>query len=237
MNLRSCISASVVFLLLSGCAAEKQGLVGSAPPEELVQHRSNTTNIKLGEQPKKDKKVYPEPRFVAEGWPYQEDNVSFRLTWDAEKTKLPLLDAPTFNGNIIGEGTWKRGAELAWTNSSVGVYEPTEYRAKHEVSIDGQIYSNDYRTGNDGFSADLRKGERIELYHYASGGMCFLRVREVMIESLCPREEDFGGPFSGADLAQIYQPQRRQWWVHVNAAGGGAGWMPLDDRVIVDILR
>lgn len=92
----------------------------------------------------------------------------------------------------------------------------------------------DFRTGSESFYAELNPREQVAVYLYAGQGLCYMGVRQKLVQGLCPDADRFSGDFSQADLPKRFHPPQRIWWVFVGNPGEG-GWMALDERVLVDI--
>lgn len=219
---------------LAGCSTPPEEVVGEPPPAEQAYVPQRSMNIKLGKEQPKRKSDQPEAILTIAGWPYNEADATFSLTWGAKRTTLGLFDEPTLNGQVIDKLSLENGKEIFWTDTAVAVFEPSTWQVKAPVTVEGYKWSEGYRTGGDLHSVDLNPGDSIKLFHYSGQGLCIMSVRGVRVEALCPSEEKYRGNFEAPMRAAIYQPRESLWWVRMRSANGG-GWFPLDDRVIVDV--
>ena len=221
-------------LVVSACAAPKDELVGVAPPTESVGGPTRSDRIELGPEVVARPTNNPEPLVSIEGWPFQDEARRFTLTWNSGNEPVVLVDIPSLNGVPVAEAVFKPREVIRWSQTSVGVFRPSIYRAKATTEVEGYNYGSSYRTENDQFYAELKKGEQVFLYHYLGEGQCLLQAKGQLFESICPTSDKFAGNFKGSDSAMMYQPAERIWWVFLGSAGSG-GWMIVDDRVAVDI--
>lgn len=232
MATRTCFL--LINLLAVSCASDNQQLVGAAPPEKIVAGPKRSDHITI-EKPAVERPTNnPEALVIIDGWPFQETGRRLTLTWNGGDDALPLLDIPSLNGLPVAEAVFQRGEVIHWTQSNVGIYRPSIYRAKKPVGVEGFSHGAAYRTGDEAFYAELKTGEQVFLYHYLGNGQCLMQVHNEMVEATCPTKEHFSGNFEGADDALRFQPAERIWWIFLGSAGKG-GWMIVDDRVIVDI--
>lgn len=226
--------AAVISSFGVGCKTPQEELVGEPTPFEEPVGEPRTTNIKL-EPDTSDRPRQPEAELTVMGWPYNEPGRTFELTWTRGKTTLQLLESASLNSDSARSIAVTKNDTLFWTESAVAVYEPSSWRVRKAVTIEGYRWGNEYRTGDDIVSADLLPGSLVELYHYAGQGMCIVKVKGQLIEAMCPDASHFDGRFVGEVKASIYQPRKSVWWVRLRSEGGD-GWLPLDDRVAVDIV-
>ena len=226
----------VLAIGLVGCGgAKEEQVIGKPPTEETVQGNfQRTDRIQLEKTPEVRAKTEPEPVFVADGWPFNDDGRLFRVTWGGGNEEVPLFANPSLNAEILSKGKFTKGREIIWTQSVVAVFRPSTYRVKTEVTVEGYVADNGYRTGGDAFSETLSPGEVVSLYTYAGSSLCNLGVRQTIVQAFCPTAEHYRGSFKGRFTAEKYQPAERIWWLYVNS-DSGSGWLALDDRVLVDI--
>jgi hypothetical protein len=221
-------------LAVSACAAPNDELVGTAPPAQSVGGPMRADHISLQTVKSVRPTNNPEPIVSIDGWPFQDESRRFTLTWNSGNEPVVLVDLPSLNGIPVAEAVFKPREVIRWSQTSVGVFRPSMYRAISPVEIEGYNYGSTYRTDDDQFRAELKKGEQVFMYHYMGEGTCLLQVRSQMFESMCPTADAYAGPFRGSDAAMVYQPAERIWWVYLGSTGSG-GWMIVDDRVAVDI--
>ncbi|MEZ4461786.1 MAG: hypothetical protein R3E66_19115 [bacterium] len=224
----------LISLMLASCAAPQDELVGNAPPTELAAGPTRTDRIQLEKAPVARPTNNPEALVTIDGWPFQEEGRRFTLTWNSGSEPVPLVDIPSLNGIPVAEATFQRGEVIRWSQSNVGIFRPSTYRVKAPVGVEGFTYGASYRTGDEQFYAELKKGQQVYMYHYLGSGLCLLEVDRKLVEAMCPRPESYVGNFKGADDAMKFQPAERIWWVYLGAAGKG-GWMIVDNRVVVDV--
>lgn len=223
-----------IALVLASCAAEKDELVGSAPPTEAVGGPNRTDRITLEKAAPVRPTNNPEALVTIDGWPFQEETRRFTLTWNSGNEPVVLVDIPSLNSLPVAEATFKPGEIIRWTQTHVGIYRPSVYRVKQSAELEGYIWGSGFRTGGEEFYAELKKGEQVFLYHYLGNGLCLMQVRQKLIEALCPSADNFAGNFKGTDAPMMFQPAERIWWVYLGTSTQG-GWMPVDNRFIVDI--
>ncbi len=173
------------------------------------------------------------PIFEIEGWPYQEAGANFRIIWKGGDAKVAVYNNPTLNESIKEEISFDSGEEIGWTSTHVAVLSPSLYTAKKDIRIEGfDVFSEDFLTGEDGFSKMLKRGASLRLLLYAGDGLCYVGLAGKSIETLCPTPDSFRGSFRGADLREQMQPTSRMWWIELV---GREGWIVLDNNYIVEI--
>ena len=225
-------------LLLAACHGEENELVGHPPTDDqpsanVVGRGPHAQTIKVpGEDPEQSTRdEYPDPIFTAQTFPFAEPESTFQLTWDGGTSTLPVFDEPDPDANQIGKKSWKQGERIRWTDTFVEVFAPTVYHVSRSTRLEGPVWTQGYLTGDEDRSFDLSPGQPVAVYLYAGEGLCWVGVARTIIKSVCPDQKHFLGPFGGKTPAATYQPQRKLWWVQV-----GEGWVPLDDRVLVDLV-
>jgi hypothetical protein len=236
-----CLILAATLLTTAACETPEEGLVGEPPAEEMqVANRpAGPRRIKLpnGDDKMQPDKQYPEPIFGAAIWPYIEEGTTFELTWGGPTATLAVHEGPNPNSAIVGEYKIQKGAEIPWRNSWVGVYEPALFVAKTKVEISGTRYAPDNRDLHDApVSATVHPGQTIAVYHYAGAATCFVGVGQSLMQAPCPSPTNFNGNFTGRTRGEQMHPEKRIWWVFIETQQA-SGWIPVDDRVLVDILK
>ncbi len=234
MTRNGCIVALVLLGLATSCKTAEEGVVGK-PPEEAEQVAARPTRIEGEKKAEAPRQTYPEPLLAVEAWPFQEERRTFELTWNGGQTRLPLHAEADPNSELLGDVGWKNGERIRWQGSVVAVYQPATYRATEEWQAEGPVFTTGYLTGDDFVNETIRKGQGVDVYLYAGGGQCFLGVGQKIFTGACPPKASFQGPFQGPDAASWYQPVQRVWWIQV-ADGLNTGWVPVDNRIVVDIV-
>lgn len=240
---RSLAVALLTALLAAGTACEtpKEGMVGEPPPDDGVQMDSRTggpRRIRLRTDDKKlPKKTYPDALFGAPLWPYVEEGTTFELTWNAAPGTLEVHEKPDPNSAIAGEYALKKGQRIPWRSTWVGVYKPALFRAETRVEFDGTRYAPGNPDRNEApVSETVHPGETIAVYLYAGATTCYVGVGQTLMLTACPTPNQFAGDFSGRTRAEQMHPEKRIWWVYIETQKV-AGWIPIGDRVMVDIIR
>lgn len=178
---------------------------------------------------------YIEPLFQVQAWPFDDGNTQYRLYWNGGDSKLPIFEQPDPNSKFLGEATYTQGQEIQTAGDFVAVYQPATFKAKRSFELVGLVHEPG--TGSHGatFTRRLAKGDAVSVYMYARNGNCYLGVAGRTIVGACPNPDDYVGTFEGPSLALQMQPITKIWWVYISTPLG-AGWLPLDDRVLADIL-
>lgn len=240
---RTSIGVVLIGLLLASpaCETPEEGLVGAPPDEDtqVVSRPAGARRIALpGDANKRQSDTqYPEPLFGAAVWPYIEESTTFELTWGGPTAALAVHERPNPNSAIVGEHTLKTGDKVPWRNSWVSVYKPALYRAKTRVALSGTRYAPDDRDVHDApIDATVAPGQTIAVYHYAGAATCYLGVGKSLLLASCPTSQNFNGNFSGRTRGEQMHPEQRIWWVFIETQQV-SGWIPVDDRVLVDILK
>lgn len=229
----SAVNTVIALALLGGCKTPEEQLVGEPPTgDEEVIRRPKATGEMASEARRPE---YPDPKLVLETWPYVEERKSFRLTWDGGDRPVPLHIRPDPNSRVLGDAVWENGETIGWNASVVAVYQPSTMTATQEWFVEGPVYEGEYVTKDEFVSQTLKKGQRIDVYLYAGAGRCWLGLDDEIFQGGCPPREKFAGSFDGKIPAEWYQPAKKVWWVEISA-DSAAGWFPVDDRVIVDIV-
>lgn len=226
----------VIVMGLAGCATPETGVQGEPPPREEVDARQTTNRISLAKPSEREReKTEPEPVLTVAAWPFQEANTDFVLTWQGGENATVLYEEPSLNARKIGELFWKNGEEVITRNSVVAVFEPSVYRARDKVRVEGYVYDPEsYRTDGAQVSYDIDPGETIEVFHYKESGICYMRVRSQLIEGNCPSDDRWDGNFRGNIPAERLGPVARIWWIQITTPDV-SGWIQVDDRFAVDI--
>ena len=229
-------------LASSACETPKETLVGEPPPKEEQTVSKRPTDLQriptsTREEPlRKAQKKYPEPLFGASTWPYVEEGTSFKLSWNAQPGELPVFEEPDPNAAIVDKWALEPGQEIPWRSSYVAVYKPKLFQAKDKVLLEGYRHAPESRERHDApVSATVHPGQTIAVYLYAGGSTCYVGAEQTLMRAPCPEPHQFSGNFSGQTSAQKMHPNERIWWVYVETTEA-AGWVPVDDRVLVDIF-
>lgn len=229
--MRLLIGLTLCAFALVACKTQQEALVGKPPADEAA---GRAPVIEMGSPSAKPRATYPPPALAVATWPYADDRTTFRLTWAGGKSALPLHESPDPNSPRIGEVAWSNGEEIPWLNTFVAVYEPARLRAKAEWLAEGDVFTSGYQTDVEHVSETIDRGQSVAVYLYAGAGQCYLGVSGKIIIGRCPPPEAFQGTFEGESVSRWYQPVKKVWWVQISS-GPTTGWVPLDDRVIVDI--
>ena len=232
--------AALMLLEATACETPETGLVGEPPDQEMqVDSRpAGPRTIELaGDDQKMPDKTYPQAIFGAAVWPFLEEGTTFELTWGAQPATLTVHEQPDPNSATAGEYKVQKGDRIPWRNTWVGVYKPALFTAKNKVELSGTRYAPDDRDLHAApVSATVHPGQSVAVYHYAGAATCYLGAGQVLMQAPCPTPQNFEGDFSGRTRAQKMHPEKRIWWVYVSTRQA-TGWIPVDDRVLVDILN
>lgn len=235
-----CLILAGLLLASPACETPEQGLVGE-PPEadtQVTNRPAGPRRIELpGDKNKRQPdKTYPEPIFGVAVWPYIEEGTTFELTWGGPTAALAVHERPNPNSAIIGEYKLDKGEKIPWRNSWVSVYKPSLYTAKTKVDLSGTRYAPADRDIHDApVDTTVDPGQTIAVYHYAGAATCYVGVGKSMLQAPCPTPQKFNGNFSGHTRGEQMHPEKRIWWVFIETQQA-SGWIPVDDRVLVDIL-
>jgi hypothetical protein len=237
--LTSCLIAGLL-LTASACETPEETMVGEPPEDEVIaaSRPAGPRRIKLpGDDSNKPKTKQPEALFGASVWPYMEEGTTFELAWDAQTTSLAVREQPDLNSGVVGEFKLAKGDTIPWRNTWVGVYQPALFVAKTQVELQGSRHAPDDRKLHEiPASATVAPGETIAVYHYAGAANCFVGVGKILMQAACPSPDRFNGDFSGRTRGEQMHPQKRVWWVFIQTQQA-SGWIPVDDRVLVDIVN
>lgn len=210
---------------------------GEADEEELdLWSEDESISLWSGEKADDEKvenRLVYAPVFEVDGWPYQEPGSSFRLLWGGPKADVLVYSSPDLRTEPIGAVEFAPNERIDWDESRVAIVTPSFYTAKEDVLLEGFRITSGFLTGDEGFSATVKKGQGIQLLMYSGDGLCFVAVRGQVAQTGCPQKSYFNGRYVGADRREQMQPLARVWWVHFGGQDGG--WLPLDNNYIVEI--
>jgi hypothetical protein len=232
------VLAASLCIATTACETPKETLVGEPPEEDVIaaNRPAGPRRIKLPGADDKTANTAPEAVFGAAIWPYIEEGTTFELTWGSPKTSLAVREQPSLNANIVGHYKLAEGDSISWRRTWVGVYKPVLFEAKTTVELQGTRHApNKSRLHNTPATATVATGETIAVYHYAGTANCYVGVDKVMMQTACPSPDRFAGDFSGRTRAEQMHPQKRIWWVLIEVQQV-SGWIPVDDRILVDIV-
>ena len=182
-----------------------------------------------------DRERFMDPALLVPGWPFDDGKSQYRLFWDGGESVLPLFAEPDPNSRLVGQVTYKNGEEIETTGDYLAVYKPAIFRTRKSLVIEGVVHGAGAASRGQRFSKQLRKGHAVAVYGFADPGRCYLGVGGRIIIGSCPTPVDYVGTFEGPSQAFQMQPLEKIWWVQITTPLG-SGWIPLDDRVVADIL-
>lgn len=177
-----------------------------------------------------------DPILLVPRWPFDDGQSQYRLVWNGGDSRLPLFAEPDPNSKLLGEVSYKDGDEMETTADYTAVYQPTIFRTKRSLTVEGRIHGSRSRgEAGQAFSKKLPKGSSIAVWLYAGDGDCYLGVGGRIIVGECPDPANYVGDFDGPSIAFAMRPLQKIWWVQISTPVA-TGWVPLDDRVYVDLL-
>lgn len=228
--MRQVLPSLLIAALLTGCAAPQDELVGKPPAQARVEEQTPPTP-----PPQPDRPKYPQPRLVVSGWPYAEKGISFMLTWAGGNRPAPLHAEPDPNSPLLGDVVWDNGERVLWMDSVVATYQPRVIKATAEYAVEGPVYTEGYLTDEEFVQRVIAKGQTLEVWGYAGDGVCYLAQRSKIFTAPCPPPEQFTGFAEGKVPAEWYMPAAKIWWIRITG-DNLSGWVPVDDRMIVDMV-
>lgn len=217
-------------LLLAGCSAPQEELVGKPPETGQVVEQSQPQAA-----PPPPQRRFPAPRLAIGGWPYHEPGNSFELTWTGGNKRAPLHAAPDPNSALLGDVLWDPGERILWNDSAVAVYEPRVVRATAEWFVEGPVYQDGFLVEEEFLALEIKPGDRLEIWAYGGDLQCYMSKRSKIFTGPCPPADRFKGLGQGPIPGKWYEPKKRAWWIQITG-NNLSGWVPVDDRMTVDIV-
>ena len=130
------------------------------------------------------------------------------------------------------------GQRMAFDDTKYVTSKPGRLRALRSATVSGRLLGHTSRLSRDDYysgrfrlgSVSLAPGSDIEYLQDRAEGACFVRVNEDAIDAdPCPTLD---ATSFGLEAAPIVE-----WWVHIVAAAGPAGWAQVTDSTVKVIDR
>lgn len=226
-----------IALASTACETPETGMVGEPPEDDELQEANRPSGPRKLDIAKEEPATrdYPEPLFGADVWPYVEEGITFELTWGDRPAALEVRENPDLNSKAVGSFELSEGDSIPWRASWVAIYEPAVFTAQKQVEFSGSRHAPDTRDHGETIRATVHPGQPVAVYHYAGAATCWVGVDRDILRTSCPTSQDFDGDFSGKTRAEQMHPAKRIWWVYIETSQT-AGWIPIDDRVLVDLV-
>ena len=221
----------MVIALLGSCKTTEETLVGKPPETGAAKEQS--ASVAPTEPP--DRPRYPAPRLTIASWPYVEPNTTFVLTWSGGDKAAPLHEAPDPNSRLLGDVVWENGERILWTDTAVASYEPRVLQSTEEWFVEGPVYRGGYLVDQEYVQLEVPARGRVEVWAYAGDGQCYLGKGAEIFTGPCPPPDRFTGFGPGRVAAELYMSPRKMWWIQITG-NNITGWVPVDDRMTVDIV-
>jgi hypothetical protein len=156
----------------------------------------------------------------------------------AVTTRLTLRESPSGNAAVrtemqIDTGSVVHYDSTQYKTAAVGhieVLAPTRVTGR-DLGVVRELSRDAYQsTTFPGAAYDVVPPERIEFLQHRAENTCFVRVRQHVINA---------DPCPASDTAtfRVVSPPVVEWWIHVNDAARGTGWLLLVDGVAKVVRR